>query len=263
MAARGPFGTRVDLGGLGGAQSHPPRDLVALLVALFVTFTLQFFEATAVVPALLRLTPGVWRLGFVWQLVTYAFTGVGGASLWILLDLLILYWFGADVRARLGRRGFWSLVARAVPGAALVAVATELVAEAVAPPLTVAPFQLMQGQRVLLAILVAAFATLYRDATIFAFFVLPVRAGWFLWLELVIAFVAYLGTKDLAGLAGIFAAVGITVWAVPRRGRGGAMRSRWLEWRRSRLARKVDRLAQRRGMRIVDRDDEPGGPTIN
>ncbi len=263
MAARGPFGTRVDLGGLGGAQSRPPRDLVALLVVLFVTFTLQFFEATAIVPALLRLTPAVWRLGFAWQLLTYAFTGVGGASLWILLDLLILYWFGADVRARLGRRGFWRVVAWAVPGAAFAAVATELVAEAIAPPLTVAPFQLMQGQRVLLAIVVAAFATLYRDATILAFFVLPVRAGWFIWLELAIAFVAYLGTKDLAGFAGICAAVGITVWRAPRRGGGGALRRRWLEWRASRLSRKVDRLAQKRGMRIVDRDEKPGGPTIN
>jgi hypothetical protein len=264
LSARGPYQTRVSFGGFGGQSGPPPRDLVAVLVALFVTFTLQFFESTAIVPALLRLTPAVWRAGFVWQLATYAFAGVGGPSLWIVLELLVVYWFGADVRRRLGRRGFWSLLARAVPGAAVLAAATEFTVEAAAGQSpTPLPFQLMQGQRVLLAILVAAFATLYRDATILAFFVLPVRARWFLWLELVIAFVAFLGTKDLAGLAGIFGATGITVWVLARPRSKGRVQRRWLQWRRERLERKVDRLARRRGLHIVDREEPPKGPTIN
>ncbi len=263
MAARGPYRTRLELGGFGGSAARPPADLVVVLVVLFATFALQFFDATATIPELLRLTPAVWTHGFIWQVATYAFSGVGGPSLWIVLELLIVYWFGADVHSRLGRRGFWTLLARTVPGAGLVAVSTEVAVEAATKAVPAAPFQLMQGQRVLLAILVASFATLYRDATILAFFVLPVRASWFLWLELLIAFVAYLGTKDLAGLAGIFAAVGISVWALSRRGRTGWMRRRFLEWRRGRLGRKLDRLARRRGIRIVDQDETPGGPTIN
>jgi hypothetical protein len=248
----------------GGAFGRPPRDLLAVLVALFATFALQFFAPTAIVPALLRLTPGVWRLGFLWQIVTYAFTGVGGASLWIVLELLILYWFAADVRSRLGLRRFWGLLGWTVPGAAVAACAAEMVAESFAGPSpTPVPFVLMQGQRVLLAIVVAAFATLYRDATILAFFVLPIRARLFLWLELVIAFVAYLGSKDIGGLAGIFAAAGITVWRLGARPADRGLRSRWLRWRRGRLERKVDRLARRRGLRIVDRDETPKGPTIN
>jgi hypothetical protein len=264
VTARGPYQSRANFGGFGGSQGPPPSDLVAVLVVLFVTFTLQFFESTAIVPELLRLTPAVWRTGFVWQLATYAFAGVGGASLWILLELLIVYWFGADVRARLGRRGFWSLLARAVPGAAVLAAATQLLAGVVAGASpTPFPFQLMQGQRVMLAILVAAFATLYRDATILAFFVLPIRAHWFLWLELAIAFVAFLGTKDIAGLVGIFAATGITVLVLSRPRPRGRLRTRWLGWRRARLERKVDRLARRRGLHIVNPDDPPGGPMIN
>jgi hypothetical protein len=264
MATRGSYGGGVEFGGLGGLPGRPPRDLIAILAVIFVTFAMQFFESTAIVPALLHLSPAVWRLGFVWQLATYAFSGVGRPSLWIVLELLIVYWFGADVRSRLGRKGFWALLARTVPGAALLAVATELIAGylAGASP-TPFPFQLMQGQRVLLAILVAAFATLYRDATILAFFVLPVRARWFLWLELVIAFIAYLGTKDIAGLVGIFGATGITVWTLSRPRSGGTMRRRWLRWRRARLERRVDRLARRRGLHIVDHDDAPKGPTIN
>jgi len=264
LGARGPYQTRVGFGGFGGSSGPPPRDLVAVLVVLFITFTLQFFESTAIVPAMLRLTPAVWRAGFVWQLATYAFAGVGGPSLWIVLELLIVYWFGADVRRQLGRRGFWSLLARAVLGGAVVAAATALLAEAAAGQSpTPFPFQLMQGQRVLLAILVAAFATLYRDATILAFFVLPVRARWFLWLELIIAFVAFLGTKDIAGLVGIFGATGTTVWVLSRPRTRGPLRTRWLRWRRGRLERKVDRMARRRGLRIVNREDPPKDPTIN
>jgi hypothetical protein len=264
LASSGSYRTQVGFGGFGGLSGRPPRDLVALLGVLFVTFALQFFDSTAIVPALLRLTPAVWRLGFVWQLATYAFSGVGGPSLWIVLELFIVYWFGADVHARLGRRGFWRLLARAAPGAALVAVATELAVEVIAggSP-TVLPFQLMQGQRILLAILIAAFATLYRDATILLFFVLPIRARWFLWLEIVIAFVAYLGSKDLAGFAGICAGTGITVLVLSRPRTKSRLRTLWLEWRRARLGHKIDRLAKRRGLRVVDRDDTPGGPTIN
>jgi hypothetical protein len=262
--AGGPYRAHVGPGGFGGLSGRPPRDLLALLVTLFLTFTLQFFEPTAFIPALLRLTPAVWRSGFLWQLGTYALSGVGGPSLWFLLELFIVYWFGVDVRARLGRRGFWRLLAWAVPGAALTAIATEIAIEAVAPQgVTPFPFQLMQGQRVIMTILIAAFATLFKDATILAFFVVPVRARWFVWLGILIGFVAYLGTKDLAGFAGICAATGISVLVLSRTRSLNTLRRWWLERRRRRLTRKVDRLAQRRGLRVVDRHDAPGGPTIN
>jgi hypothetical protein len=262
--AGGPYRAQVGFGGFGSLSGRPPRDLLALLAVLFLTFTLQFFEPTAFIPALLRLTPAVWRAGLLWQLGTYAFSGVGRPSLWFLLELFIVYWFGADVRARLGRRGFWRLLAWAVPGAALGATTVEVAVEAIAGASpTPFPFQLMQGQRVLMTIAIAAFATLYRDATILAFFVLPLRARWFLWFGIVVGFVAYLGTKDLAGFVGICCATGITVLALPSHRRRGKLRTWWLEWRRTRLTRKVDRLARRRGLRVLDRDDQPRGPTIN
>jgi hypothetical protein len=54
-----------------------------------------------------RLTPAVLR-GFVWQLVSYPFVGTGGPSIWFLLELLVLFWFGRDV--------FWRLAAGASGG---------------------------------------------------------------------------------------------------------------------------------------------------
>ena len=95
--------------GIGGF-SRPPQDLIVLLAVVFVTYSFQFFASTAWITGLLHLSPAVWRAGFVWQVVTYAFAGFGPASVWFLLELLILYWFGSDVYWQLGRRGFWRLV---------------------------------------------------------------------------------------------------------------------------------------------------------
>ena len=85
---------------------------------------------------------------------------------------------------------------------------------------TAVPFQLMQGQRILLTVTIAAFATLWGDATILLFFVLPIRARWCLWLGILLGFVAYLGSKDLAGFAGICAGTAITALALSPAARG-------------------------------------------
>ncbi len=251
-------------GSAGWPGGRPAGDLVALIAILFGTYALQFFESTAIVPALGRLTPALWRLGYLWQLVTYVVIGFGGPSPWILLEMLVVFWFGRDVRTRLGRRRFWTVLAAAAAGAALVAAGVQLAAEAaVGASPTPFPFQLMQGQRMLLAILIAAFATLYGDATILLFFVLPIRARWCMWLGILIAFVAYLGSKDLAGFAGICAGTGITAAVLgPRKG-GRGIRRWWLRWKERRLTRRLDRLAARRGLRVLRRDDGHDGGPIN
>ena len=55
-------------GGFGGSGLPVPKDLIGILVALFATFSLQFFEGAAIIPALFRLTPAVFR-GFGWPIV--------------------------------------------------------------------------------------------------------------------------------------------------------------------------------------------------
>ena len=252
---RGPQRMGVQFGSIGFAgHGRPPADLIALVAVLFVTYALQFFAATRIVPTLLQLGPAVWRAGFVWQLVTYAFSGFGPPSPWFLLELLVVYWFGRDVRRMVGRGRFWRLLVVGALGAAVAAVAVQLVAGGAHP----LPFQLMQGQRVLLALLVAAFAMLAGDATILLFFVLPVRARLMVWLGPLLGFVAFLATKDLAGLAGICAATGLAVAMTSPRG----LRRAWLAWRQRRFQRRVDRAARKRNLRLVKPPDlKP--PTIN
>lgn len=254
MSPRDPvFGrtTLRGLGGFGGPGGAPPRDLLIILATLFVTFSLQFFGATRIVPALLRLTPLVWRAGFVWQLATYPFIGYGGPSPWILLELLILYMFGRDAYAGLGRKHFWRLVLVTAVVCGLLALGVEALQEATtgaAPPLD---FPLMQGQRLLLAILIAAFATANRRATILLFFVLPIEARYFLALEILFAFIGYLQTSDLGGFLGICAAVGLAYLYVRDGGFGRGLRQTRLRLERLWLQQKLERSRRRRGFRVV------------
>ena len=261
MANRGPYQTRVGFGGFGPISGGPPpRDVIALLAVVFVTYALQFFASTAIVPALLHLSPAVWRFGFVWQLVTYAFAGYGPASMWFLLELFILYWFGTDVYTRLGRRRFWRVLLLGVVVAGAVAVAVQLTASFVAggSP-AVEPFVLMQGQRTLWVVLIAAFATLYGDATILLFFVLPMRARWFLWLGILIAFIGFLSSHDLGGFAGVCAATGATYAYLSGGGTRRGLRRWWLKRKEAWLRWRLDRARRKRGIHVV-RDDERRDP---
>ncbi|MDH3746071.1 MAG: hypothetical protein OES47_13315 [Acidobacteriota bacterium] len=250
----GGIGGRSGGGGL-GLSGPVPRDLWLLLGTVFATFSLQFFSGTRVVPELLRLSEAVWTKGFLWQIVTYPFIGAGQPGIWFVLELLILFLFGREIYYRLGRKNFWKLLIWVAAIAAVTAIVVELLYRAAGGGSTVA-FSLLQGQRMLLTILVAAFATLYGQATILLFFVLPIQARWFLLLEVVFAFLGFLTTHDLAGFLGICSAVGATYLLLSPGPARGKLRQLWLraqeKWFRLRLAR----AKQKRGLRVVRGEGE-------
>lgn len=157
-------------GGFGGLTDGPPppRDLLILLGILFATFSLQFFEGTKGILELFSLNLGIYR-GFIWQLVTYPFVATASSGLWFLLELLILFWFGRTVYYRLGQRRFWQVLVVAAAGAAVTAVVVEWIVLAAAPTFSHIPFISMLGQRMVMMILIAAFATLHGEATILLF----------------------------------------------------------------------------------------------
>lgn len=267
MYSRDPYGggRRVRFGGQGMSGGPPPRDLVVILVTIFVTFSMQFFGATEIVPALLRLTPALWQGGFLWQVATYAFVGTGYPDLWFIVSLLILFWFGRDVYHSLGQKRFRKLLAWAVIGAAVVAVLTQLVT---GWQPRARPFGLMQGQHMLVTIFIAAFAIRNAEATIYLFFVLPVQAKWFIAIEMVFAFLGFLSTKDLAGLLGLWSAVGITYTFLTPGGPKQILKRQRLKWKKKRMQRELEQLKKEKGFRVVDRDDDEsgsqgGGPWIN
>jgi membrane associated rhomboid family serine protease len=267
MSSRPTTTQRVPLGGFGSGPI--PRDLWILLGVLFVTFSLQFFSSTVLVPELLRLTPLVWQRGLVWQLATYPFIGYGGPSLWILLELYILFLFGRDVYAGLGRRHFWRLVLTASIIAALVAVAVHALGTLAGGMDSLAPFGLMQGQRILIVIFIAAFATANRHATIMFMFVLPIEARWFIGLEILFAFIGFLQTRDLPGFLGICTAVGVSYLYIRSGGgrRKGGLRETRLQLERWWIQKKLDRMKKKRGFRVIQGENKPGdtkrGPWVH
>jgi hypothetical protein len=265
---RGPWGPSGGGPGGGGLRLPPmtpvPRDVLAILIVVFATFTLGAFRATAVVPGILHLGRLMWPVGAVWQVFTYPFAGYGGPSLWILLELLILYWFLRDVFYQLGRRRFWRNLLTVTVTAGVVAVAVELAALLLSGGPVGAPFVIMNGQRTLLAFAIAAFATLNRDATVLLMFILPIQARWFLWIEVAIAFIAFLQTKDLAGFVGIL----VVVWGTYALLTAGGPTRLLREWRlraeKTRLERQLARERKKRNLRVVkggdERDDDSPRP---
>ena len=127
-------------------------------------------------------------------------------------------------------------------------------------------FSLKQGQHILLTLFVAAFATLYSEATIYLFFVLPVKARWFLWLEVLFAFLAFLGSKDLAGFLGICTGVFATWFWLQPKGRRPGLRELWLRTQRWWLERRMKQLRRKRGFKVVPGEGQgrpPGDPGPN
>lgn len=239
-------------GGLGGLTGPIPRDLLVLLGVLFVTFSMQFFEATRFIAKLL-LSRDVWG-GHVWQIVTYPFVGHGG--FFFVISLLFLYMFARDVFYGLGRRHFWRLIFMATVGAALVALLVDFLMR-LAGAGAANPFVLMQGQALLWALFVAAFATANWGATIYLI-ILPIEARWFLALELLFAFVGFLFTKDFAGFVGICTAVAIGYWYIRSSGKVISLRElrlrlerRWIQW-------KLDQGKKKRGFRVIPGEGKRG-----
>lgn len=233
-----------------GGGFHALAWMLATIV--FLTWSLQFFAATAPLVALLRLTPAVWREGFLWQLLTYPAAGVGAPTPWILLELFVLVLFANAAVERMGRRGLWRLLGWSALAGAVVTIGVDALASTWGGGALAYP--LIQGQRALLAALIAAFATLNPRATIMLFFVIPMPARWFLPLEVLLAFIGFLATKDLPGFLGLLVLIGVA-WLVARGG------SPWRNLREARLRleawwlrRRLDRRRRRSGLVVL-----PGG----
>lgn len=243
-------GGPVDFGGLQG----PPLDIKVLLGVLFVLFTMGFIQPLRAFVDLLYLSPEMLGKGYFWQLLTYA-VAPESSGIWFLVTMLILFLFGRDVFRMLGRRRFWHMLLTAVLSASLVATAVHGVMVLLGLQWTQAPLIIMRGGEMLLTVLVAAFATLYPNATIRLFFVLPIRARSFLWLEILLAFVLWLlPTGDLAGFLGVCTAVGVT-YAVLTGGIQRNLRELRLRTHRWWIEQRLRRARNKRGMHIVKPDE--------
>lgn len=246
-------GRTLDFGGF-----NSPTDIKALLLVLFALYTASFIPPLRSFVEALYLSPQMITKGLFWQLLTYA-VAPDSSGVWFLLTMIILFLFGRDVFRMLGRRRFWHMLFGATLSASVVAMTVHGLMQLLGMRWSATPLITLHGSKILLTIMIAAFATMYPNATIRLFFILPIRAKSFLWIEIVLAFVFwFLPTFDLAGFLGVCAAVGAT-YALLTGGLKRSLRELSLRFQRWWIGLRLQRMKKRRGLRIV-KPDEGGDP---
>jgi rhomboid family protein len=211
----------------------------AVFVVTYLPYTMFHFALPFEV---LGLTPYlVTHNGYIWQLVTYLF--LHGGFFHILFNLFALWMFGSDLERVWGSRQFLFYFFLCGIGAACFDVLVQ--------PSAVTT--IIGNSGAIYGILLA-FGLLFPNRPIFLWFVIPVKAKWFVLGFGVIEFISELsgstpGIAHLAHLGGML--VGFLYL------RGGKLSGRWRwrydEWRRARLRRRFENY-----MRKQENKDDAG-----
>ncbi len=186
------------------------------------------------------------RVPFVWQPVTYLFLHGGWGH--IILNLLFLWMFGSDLERLWGPRQFLFYFFLTGIGAGLFNVLLE---PNVKLP-TVGNSGAIYG-------LLLAYGLLFPDRPIFLWFVIPVKAKWFVLGMGVLEFYSSLsqpgsGVSHVAHLGGmLFGFLYLRGGGLPYR-----LQLKYHEWRRARLRRKFEIY-----MNEQDKKKDQRGPWIN
>lgn len=156
----------------GGAPFLPPviKALLLANVAIWILFDVLLAQVEAV--AVLTEYLALWPLGEMfmpWQVLTYMF--LHGGFLHLLLNMLVLWMFGTELELTWGSRKFLGFYVLCGLGAALA-------------NLLVAPLLGQVGPTVgasgaIFGILIA-FAVLFPDRPVYLYFLLPVKAKYFI-----------------------------------------------------------------------------------
>ncbi len=202
-----------------GVRGQPPTFVVVLLVGLALGLIGESFVELRPLLALCRLDARIWEAGQLWRIVTFGLVGEGGLSLWSAVELVIIYWFVVELCVTIGVARARVLLFGGIAVAGTAAVVVQLAWELTGGERSHHAFWMIQGQRVVMAIIVPAFATRHRYTTLRMplLFDLPIPSRWVIGVQLVIALLTWAGLRDTGGLAGVLAA---TLWGAT------AMRSR-------------------------------------
>jgi len=221
-------------GGSGAAWWHS-----AAICLIFVNVAVYLFQHINAVylhwplPQYLALSSEGMRHGYVWQLLTFQFLHIGAFHL--VFNLLALYWFGRPVEEALGSGRFLEAY-----------FASGIIGGLFQTGLGLA-FPAYFGQSVVGASagvfgLVTLFALMEPDRVILLWFVLPVRALYFVYGALFLTLFFILvpsnsGVAHAAHLGGILAAMGYLKWFVQAD-------RRLFKWRRFEIPREEPELVE-------------------
>ncbi len=240
-------------GGYTMSLSFPPFTPAVkwLIIANVAVFFLVRVVGIAVpeiggfVRAVFALVPALVAHGYVWQLFTYAFLHAGIGH--ILINMLMLWMFGAQLELDWGRKQFLEFYFFCVIGAALVTVAVSF-----AGILGLSPYVATVGASGGIYGLLMGFGMLYGDREIFMF-PLPfmIKAKYMVAILVLIVIATSLqpgpsGVANLAHLGGLLFGF-LYIKFLPRRGlmalgseRYFGIRNAYYRWKRRRAARKFE-----------------------
>lgn len=234
----------------------------SLVIVTSVVFLLTYIPVQ-LVPSAFSSGTGVWGEdifglrasdvvhGYIWQLATYLF--LHGGWFHIIFNLFALWMFGYDLERAWGSRRFLFYFFLTGVGAGLFSVILSL-------PSVVASNQITIGNSGAVFGILLAYGMLFPDRPIFLWFVVPIKAKWFVLIMGLIEFWASLtqpgsGVSHIAHLGGMLFGY---LYLRSLRGASGRrlgfdLRGQYEEWRRARLRRKFEVYMQKHERKDPDR----------
>lgn len=165
-------------------REEPPRQGWSFAIAILVLNVIIFFAEHAdgrhserAFTEYGALSLDGLKRGFIWQLLTYQF--LHGGMMHLVVNSVGLYFFGRPMELMLGKKSFLKLYLFSGLAGGVLQVLLALVSPEFNRP--------MVGASAGICGLVAAFALLSPDSVIYLFFVLPVRAKYFLPIMIVLS----------------------------------------------------------------------------
>lgn len=205
-----------------GSQRSTAVILVIINVAVFVLQTILSFWARASHQTFFHffaLNLEGLSHGYVWQLVTYQF--MHGGALHLLVNMLLVYFFGRAIEDSLGRRGLLRIYLLSGVVGGLVQLIYQVFMSKIVPGYYAAS---VVGASASGLGLLAAYATLFphREITLLLFFFIPVslRARTLLWISFGLAVFGMMvpmgNVAEAAHLGGILTGLAYVHWIVQR-----------------------------------------------
>ena len=174
---------------------------------------------------------------YLWQIVTYLF--LHGGFFHVLFNMFALWMFGPDLEQLWGETEFLKFYLLTGAGAGVLDVALSTFFGS--------PYSLTIGASGAIYGLLLAFGLIFPDRPIFLWFIIPIKAKWFVLIIGAIEFFSEVGgpgsnISHLAHLGGMLVAY------LYLRGTGISerMQARYAEWRRARLRRKFEVYMRKR-----------------
>jgi membrane associated rhomboid family serine protease len=200
----------------GGPFSNlPPATRYILIINIFV-FLLSIIPGLSTrIYSLFSVFPSSYiNMAQVWRLITYQF--LHGDPLHIFFNMLVLYYIGQMMEGLWGTRAFLRFYL--ISGAAGGVVYTLLVLLGILPP-----FPLVGASGAIYG-LIAAYAVLYPNSTVYWFFFLPMRTMTLLFVTIVLSVIFLLAGRNAGGEAAHLTGIAVGVFYV-------SVRPRLIHWR--------------------------------